>query len=113
MKQFAVPLVILGLAAAIPTRAEEPLRHTLISAERGIYVEEWKTSNYDVLRKSKPAFSVKKVALRGGKQDGVDLITVDNGKLKFSVIPTRGMSILRVESGDVRLGWDSPVKEVV
>lgn len=113
MNHLAAPLLILALTAATPARAEEPLRHTLISTERGIRVTEWKTSNYDVLRKSKPAFSVKKVTLRGGKQDDVDLITVDNGKLKFSVIPTRGMSILRVEAGDLQLGWDSPVKEVV
>src|SRR5262249_12441487 len=51
--------------------------------------------------------------LHGGKQEGVDLITVDNGKLTFTVIPTRGMSILEVKLGDVRLGWDSPVREVV
>jgi len=113
MKQFAALPVVLGLATATLIKAEEPLRHTLTSIERGIRVMEWKTSNYDVIRKSKPAFSVKKITLRGGKQDDVDLITIDNGKLKISLIPTRGMSILRVESGDLRLGWDSPVKEVV
>jgi len=43
----------------------------------------------------------------------VDVIEVDNGRLRLLVVPTRGMSILRVNSGDVRLGWDSPVKEVV
>jgi hypothetical protein len=113
MKPFIRLIIVLYTVAALRVGAAESLRHTLTSVERGIHVEEWKTSNYDVLRKSKPAFSVKKITLRGGKQDGVDLITVDNGKLKFSVIPTRGMSILRVESGDVRLGWDSPVKEIV
>ena len=50
---------------------------------------------------------------RGGQQDGVDVIRVNNGQLEFTVIPTRGMSILEVKSGDLRLGWDSPVKEVV
>ncbi len=113
MNRFITSLGVLGLAAGTLAMAEEPLRHTLTSSERGIQVGEWKTSNYDVIRKSKPAFSVKKITLHGGRQDGVDLITVDNGKLKFSIIPTRGMSILRVESGDVRLGWDSPVKEIV
>src|SRR5262249_50030798 len=42
-----------------------------------------------------------------------DVIVVDNGKLRFTVIPTRGMGILAVTMGDFRLGWDSPVKEVV
>lgn len=41
------------------------------------------------------------------------MIELNNGRLRFVVIPTRGMSVLKVESGDVRLGWDSPVKEVV
>ena len=43
----------------------------------------------------------------------VDVILVDNGKLKFSVCPTRGMGVLSVAMGDVFLGWSSPVKEVV
>ena len=41
------------------------------------------------------------------------MVTIDNGKLKIVVIPTRGMGILEVISGDLRLGWNSPVKEVV
>ncbi len=58
-------------------------------------------------------WSIRKDTLQGGKQDGVDLITVDNGKMTIRVIPTRGMSILDIQQGDVRLGWDSPVKEIV
>ena len=41
------------------------------------------------------------------------MVEVDNGRLQFRVIPTRGMSVLDVTLGDVRLGWNSPVKEVV
>ena len=58
-------------------------------------------------------WSVTKMTLHGGRQEGVDLIEVDNGVLRFTVIPTRGMSIGQVVGGDVRLGWDSPVREVV
>ena len=35
-------------------------------------------------------FSVKKHTLRGGRREGVDLIVVDNGALRFSVVPTPG-----------------------
>ena len=59
------------------------------------------------------SWSVSRERLRGGKQEGVELVTIDNGKLKIVVIPTRGMGILEVISGDLRLGWNSPVKEVV
>lgn len=54
--------------------------------------------------------------LSGGKQDGVELITLDNGRLRITVIPTRGLSVLRVDDllhPGFKLGWDSPVKQVV
>jgi hypothetical protein len=59
------------------------------------------------------AWHIKKFQLHGGKQEGVDIIEVNNGRLRFAVVPTRGMSVLQVESDDVRLGWKSPVKEVI
>lgn len=58
-------------------------------------------------------FSVRKWRLHGGKQEGVEVVKVDNGKLQFVVVPTRGMGIHWASVGDVRYGWDSPVKEVV
>ncbi len=58
-------------------------------------------------------WSVTKQTLSGGVQEGVELIQVDNGRLKFTVIPTRGMSIYRAECGNVTLGWNSPVKKIV
>ena len=60
-----------------------------------------------------PAWSVSLRTLHGGKQEGVQLITLDNGKMQIVLIPTRGMGILRVIMGDVILGWKSPVTEVV
>lgn len=63
--------------------------------------------------KTKAPWSVRRTVLHGGKQEGVELLTIDNGNLSIRVIPTRGMGILDVRKGDVRLGWDSPVKEVV
>ena len=58
-------------------------------------------------------WSVTKTVLKGGKQEGVELLTLDNGKLKITVIPTRGMGIFDVRMGSLRLGWESPVKEIV
>lgn len=54
--------------------------------------------------------------LSGGKQEGVELLVLHNGRLTITVIPTRGMSVLRVEDTQhpgFKLGWDSPVKQVV
>ena len=106
-------LLAVRLVLQCAASGAERFRERLTSEEAGIHLDEWKVSNYDILSRSKPAFSVKKITLHGGKQEGVDLITVDNGALKFTVIPTRGMGVWRVEAGDVRLGWESPVKEVV
>lgn len=58
-------------------------------------------------------YRITKKTLRGGRQEGVALLTVDNGAMRITVVPARGMSILEVVAGDVRLGWNSPVKEVV
>ena len=105
-------LVMLATGPA-PLSAVEPFHQTLTSTERGTHADRWQISHRDLKLSTTAAWSVKKLTLRGGKQEGVDVIVVDNGKLSFTVIPTRGMGVLKVESGDVRLGWDSPVKEIV
>jgi hypothetical protein len=56
-------------------------------------------------------WSVKKQRLRGGRRDGVDLIVVDNGALRFSVVPTRGMGLWKGWYDGNRLGWDSPITD--
>jgi galactose mutarotase-like enzyme len=55
-------------------------------------------------------YSVTKRTLRGGLRDGVDVIEVHNGRLRFVVIPTRGMGLWRASCDDVSLGWLSPVR---
>ena len=58
-------------------------------------------------------WSITREYLKGGKQEGVELLTLNNGKLEITVIPTRGMGILDVTMDGIRLGWNSPVKEIV
>jgi hypothetical protein len=53
---------------------------------------------------------ISKRRLRGGLSDGVDVIHVDNGKLKFDILPTRGMSLWKAWLGEIPIGWDSPVR---
>lgn len=89
-----------------------PLHLTLTSASKNRRLETVGISGKKITPKS-PRWSVRKLTLHGGKQEGVDVIVVDNGKLAFTVVPTRGMGVLEARLGDVRLGWDSPVKEVV
>jgi hypothetical protein len=58
-------------------------------------------------------WSIHKFTLHGGKQEGVELVKIFNGKLKILVAPTRGMGILSVDASDCGLGWRSPITEVV
>lgn len=55
-------------------------------------------------------FAVKKQRLRGGLSDGVDTLEVSNGKISILLLPTRGMSIAKIRSAAVELGWKSPVR---
>jgi hypothetical protein len=93
--------------------ANEPFRQTLTSVSRSVHLDTWQITNRDLGIKSDVPWSVQKYVLHGGRQEGVDCIVVNNGRMSFIVIPTRGMNVLKVEMGDIRLGWDSPVKEVV
>lgn len=48
--------------------------------------------------------------LTEGLSDGVDLVEVHNGRLSFSVIPTRGMGIWKAHCDNTLLGWTSPIE---
>lgn len=93
--------------------ANEPFRQTLTSVSRNVHLDTWQITNRDLGIKADVPWSVQKYVLHGGRQEGVDCILVNNGRMSFIVIPTRGMNVLKVEMADIRLGWDSPVKEVV
>jgi hypothetical protein len=56
-------------------------------------------------------WSVSKRTLRGGRRDRVDLIEIDNGALRTSIVPTRGMGLWNGSFRGLRLGWDSPVRD--
>lgn len=71
---------------------------------------------------SMPEWTIEKSTLHGGKQEGCELVTIDNGAMRIVVVPTRGMSILSVTKypnrdlgtgASMELKWNSPVKEVV
>jgi beta-fructofuranosidase len=111
MLRIAIVALLAGWSGVVS--AAEPLRKTLTSTKANVHVRQWQAAARQVTPKCPVAWSVRKYTLHGGKQEGVDVIVVDNGKLRFTVVPTRGMGVLSVTMGDVRLGWDSPVKEVV
>ena len=107
-----LPLTAFLVVSTSLLSAGEPAGTTLISVSENIRVDAWERTG-QVATTSGAKWFVRKSTLHGGKQEGVDIIEVDNGRLQFTVVPTRGMSILSLAAGDLRIGWQSPVKEVV
>jgi hypothetical protein len=93
--------------------SEEFFRQLLTDVESNLQIPAWTLRSRDLEPGSPVAWSVEKDVLHGGRQEGVDRIVVDNGALSFTVIPTRGMNLWEARCGDLRLGWDSPVREIV
>ncbi len=107
---FTVTFTLLFTAIGFAQQQQEVI---LTSVERNFQRREWEIRDTSVNFDSAATWKVKLEEMHGGKQEGAHLITVQTEKLTIRIIPTRGMSILDVQSGDVRLGWQSPVKEVV
>lgn len=55
-------------------------------------------------------FSVRKRTLHGGLRDGVEVVEVDNGALRMTIVPTRGMGLWKMWQGGHEIGWGSPVR---
>jgi hypothetical protein len=55
-------------------------------------------------------WSVQAWRLQGGLNDGVELVEVNNGKLRIHIVPTRGMGLRKAIVGDWTVGWKSPVR---
>ncbi|MEY2724892.1 MAG: hypothetical protein RLZZ458_759 [Planctomycetota bacterium] len=51
--------------------------------------------------------------LYGGLSEGVDVIAVDNGRLKLQLLPTRGMGVWKGAIEGIPLQWNSPVQRPV
>jgi hypothetical protein len=58
-------------------------------------------------------FRVDMQRLAGGLSEGVDVVTVGNGRVTLQVLPTRGMGVWRGEADGVPLRWNSPVQRPV
>lgn len=82
---------------------------TLLDTEKGVYLDEFALAPGDVPG-APQGWGVTKRTLRGGLQDGVDVVEVDNGRLRFALLPTRGMGLWRCWMDGQTLGWQSPVR---
>jgi hypothetical protein len=109
--RFALLAILLALIGN--SAFAEPFRMVLTGPNPNGQVSTRAIVSKEVTPNCPVAWSIQQRTLHGGKQEGVDVVIVDNGKLQLTVVPVRGMGLLSVTMGDLRLGWESPVKEVV
>jgi hypothetical protein len=107
---FAAVFIISGSRTSF---AQTDVVQPLISVAKNLPGTNFVATRDELAPKCPVAWAVRLEVLHGGRQEGVRLLHIDNGKLKITLVPTRGLGILEVRSGDLRLGWDSPVREVV
>ncbi|MCV9878981.1 aldose 1-epimerase family protein [Brenneria izbisi] len=106
-------LPVMGIALALTSWQLSAQTFVLTDAESSVEKGNWQISS-DALKVKDQHFSIEQTVLHGGRQEGSKIITINsqNG-LKIVLSPSRGMDLLHVTGKNIRLGWDSPVKEVV
>jgi len=102
---------LLGLVASTMAGLASARDYVLIDSDKR--PSDWKIDSQQLAIKTAKPFSIRLRTLHSGRQEGVSIIDIDTGAMTISVVPTRGMNVLRAVSGNVRLGWDSPVEAVV
>jgi peroxiredoxin len=102
--------ITIAATAALSAQAAEPFRLVITDVEKNVHEKTVQINSSDVTPDCPVSWSVHSSILHGGEQEGIEAIDVDNGRLRFSLIPTRGMSIYRVVMGGLRLGWNSSVE---
>ncbi len=110
---LAVGALLVGQQAHGDESAPTAIRHVLVDAKSNTHHDSVEITPSSLGISAGSTWSVVKKTLQGGRQQGVELITIDNGEMQIVIIPTRGLNVLEVRRGEMRLGWNSPVKEVV
>lgn len=102
-----------GMVAALVSGQAAAQSWVLTDAEQGVDQGNWQVSS-EQLKLSGVRFSLEQKVLHGGKQEGSKVLTLTSPDgLTIALSPSRGMDLLQVNGHGVRLGWDSPVNEVV
>lgn len=109
MKVKITSLAVLTCLASMTANAKE---FVLTDSEKNIKQGKWFISSKDLGIKSE-IFSVENVILKGGKQEGTELLTIKSNNFSIKLSPTRGLGVISVVGDGIRMGWDSPVNEIV
>jgi hypothetical protein len=110
MRHILAAIAICGLSAQ--AQAADEHSKLLTDTATNLTTPNWKVTSAQ-WSKGGPAWSVELKTLHGGRQEGVQVIEVDNGAMRFTVVPTRGFELWKANAGNLRLGWDSPVHDII
>jgi hypothetical protein len=55
-------------------------------------------------------FSVYWDRLHGGRNEGVELLRINNGPMEVTFLPNRGMGIWKITCDEIPIGWNSPTR---
>ncbi len=111
MKKLLQAIFFIDLVAMLGATPALAREWVLLDTEKA--PQNWQITSQELGLKIDRPFSVSLRILHGGRQEGVTIVDIDTGAMKISIVPTRGMNVLEAVAGKVRLGWDSPVSEVV
>lgn len=114
MRHILAAIAICGFSASAWAAGDQS--KVLIDTGANLATSEWKVGSTQW--GGKAPWSVTLRTLHGGRQEGVQVIEVDNGAMTFTIVPTRGFEVWKAEvhksgAGKLRLGWDSPIQEIV
>jgi hypothetical protein len=110
MRVILAAIAIWGISASAWAAGENSKVLTDISSN--LSTANWKVTSAE-WAKGGQAWSVELKTLHGGRQEGVQVIEVDNGAMTFTIVPTRGFEVWKANAGTLRLGWDSPIHDIV
>ena len=97
---FIISLILMSFVGIRSVQAQEPFQLVLKDIEKGISIEKTELKGSELTPGSPVSWSVRKYSLHVDGQEGIDVVEVDNGKLKFTVVPAHGMSVLNMQLGD-------------
>ena len=113
MKKLIIGLFATLAMSSCQTSQKMESDYLLTDVSKNINLDNWEINNQSTGLAADQPWSVKKYTLKGGQQEGVEIVEIDNGKMLIRVSPTKGMNVVDVKSKDITLGWDSPVKDIV
>ena len=113
MKTITKTSIIMCTVLAAFSNTATAKEFVLTDTEKGISEGNWSMTSQQMNVSTKIPFKIENTVLHGGKQAGSEVITITSGDFTIKLSPTRGMGILSVVGDGIRLGWDSPVDEVV